>query len=378
MKMSKRILCIASTVALMTITLAGCGTSNSGSSNSASGSSNSGSSSGKPYIAIVAKGFQFQYWQVVMHGAQKAADELGVTITFDGPPAESDIDQQVNMVNADLAKHPVALALAALDTKSLTSQLNQAKDAKIPVIGFDSGVPNAPAGSVPATAATNNYKAAQLAADKMFADPTFAAKIKAATTSSPAVIGVLSQDVTSDSIIQRTQGFLDEMKKNVEGVDGAGSVEISGQTKYNSPASSGAKVKLVVNVPPTTNATDQQNGAQALLGTKGIMAIYGSNEGAADGILAASNDGSDFDKTKGKYKDITAVGFDAGKVQKTAVANGWFLGSITQDPYTIGYDAVQLAFKAYKGQPVADTDTGAKWYDKTNMTNADIKDLLYD
>ena len=169
------------------------------------------------------------------------------------------------------------------------------------------------------------------------------------------------------------------MKKNVEGLDGfAGTVDISGQTNYNAASSNPAKVKIVVNVPPTTSATDLQNAAQSLLSTPGIVGLYGSNEGAADGILAASSDGSDFDRTNGKYKDITAVGFDAGKGQKTAVANGWFLGSITQDPYTIGYDTVQLAYKAYKGEAVADTDTGAKWYDKTNMNDADIKDLLYD
>jgi ribose transport system substrate-binding protein len=108
------------------------------------------------------------------------------------------------------------------------------------------------------------------------------------------------------------------------------------------------------------------------------MALYGSNQGAADDIDAATSDGADLDRTSGKYKDVAVVGFDAGKGQKTSVQNGWFLGSITQDPFQIGYDAVELAYKAYKGETVADMDTGAKWYDKTNMTNADIKDLLYD
>jgi ribose transport system substrate-binding protein len=330
----------------------------------------------KPYIAIVAKGFQFQYWQVVMQGAQKAAKELNVTITFDGPPSESDISTQVNMLNADLAKHPVAICLAALDTSAVKSQLAQAQTDKIPVIGFDSGVPDAPKGQIAATAATDSYKAAALAADKMFADASFLAKVKAATAASPVAIGVLSQDATSASVTQRTKGFLDEMKKNIEAIDGfSGAVEISGQANYNAPATSAAKVKLEVNVPPTTSATDLQNGAKTLLAAKGIIAIYGSNQGAADGILAASSDGSDF---AGKFKGIVAVGFDAGKGQKKAVENGWFLGSITQDPFQIGYDSVQLAYKAYKGETVADMDTGAKWYDKTNMTSADIKDLLYD
>jgi ribose transport system substrate-binding protein len=37
-----------------------------------------------------------------------------------------------------------------------------------------------------------------------------------------------------------------------------------------------------------------------------------------------------------------------------------------------------LAFKAYKGESVADVDTGAKFYTYQNMDDADIKGLLYD
>ena len=51
----------------------------------------------KPYIAIVSKGFQHQFWQVVAKGAQAAAEQYGVEITFDGPPTESDIAIQVDM-----------------------------------------------------------------------------------------------------------------------------------------------------------------------------------------------------------------------------------------------------------------------------------------
>ena len=73
------------------------------------------------------------------------------------------------MLVNDMAKNPSAIALAALDTNSVMDQLNQAIQRKIPIIGFDSGVPNAPKGAIYATAATNSYAAAGLAADKMFA-----------------------------------------------------------------------------------------------------------------------------------------------------------------------------------------------------------------
>ena len=49
-------------------------------------------------------------------------------------------------------KKPAAIAYAALDTKASIDLLKQAKDDKIPVVGFDSGVPNAPEGTIQATA----------------------------------------------------------------------------------------------------------------------------------------------------------------------------------------------------------------------------------
>ncbi len=325
----------------------------------------------KPYIAVVSKGFQHQFWQVVKKGADAAAAKYNVTITFEGPPSESDIQAQVQMLDSALAKKPVAIALAALSTESVTDQLKKALAGKIPVIGFDSGVPNAPAGSVYANASTNNTVAGALAATSLYA----AIKTKAATgTVGKAVrIAVLSQDAVGESVTNRTKGFTEKMVALLK-ADGINEVAVVGHDKFkNGVAESAAKVVIDVGVAATTSATDISTAGKALLNKSNVIAIYGSNEAAANGILDSSNEGADL-KTKG----IVAVGFDAGKRQKAAVTNGIFLGSITQDPYNIGYLAVELAYKAYKGEKVSDVDTGAKFYTKDNINNPEIKDLVYD
>ena len=46
---------------------------------------------GKPYIAVVSKGEQHDFWQQVKLGANAAADEYGVDITFEGPASESEV-----------------------------------------------------------------------------------------------------------------------------------------------------------------------------------------------------------------------------------------------------------------------------------------------
>jgi ribose transport system substrate-binding protein len=79
-----------------------------------------------------------------------------------------------------------------------------------------------------------------------------------------------------------------------------------------------------------------------------------------------------------QFQERRGHGYDAGAAQKNAVRNQYFLGSITQDPYQIGYKAVELAYKAYKGEPVSDVDTGAKFYNYQNMDDPDIKGLIYD
>lgn len=384
MKGLRRILSITLTIAFMAMLMAGCGSSTTPAAETKTEAAKAEepkadapkAAEGKPYVAVISKGFQHQFWQTVNAGAKDAAEKYNVAMTFDGPPSESDVNIQVDMLNAAIAKNPKALALAALDTQSVTTQLNEMKSKKIPVIGFDSGIPNAPEGTIQATASTNNENAGALAADKMF--EAVQDKIKAATPEKPVVIAIQSQDATSASIVGRTTGFVNQMLKNVEGVQ-AGKVAVIGHEKFVKAAGSGkAAVNLSVIVPPSSNATDSTNASQSILNTKGLIGIFATNSASVDGIIAATVDGKDLDKTNGKYKDICVIGFDAGKSLKAAVKNGWFYGAITQDPYMIGYLSVELAVKAMKGEKVADSDTGCKFYDKSNMDQNEIARLLYD
>jgi len=112
-------------------------------------------------VALISKGFQHQFWQAVKAGADKAAAELGVNATFEGPDSESQVDRQMDMLAAALSRKPAAIGFAALDSQAATPLLEQAKQANIPVIAFDSGVDS----DIPlTTATTDNVAAAALAA----------------------------------------------------------------------------------------------------------------------------------------------------------------------------------------------------------------------
>ena len=288
----------------------------------------------KMYIPLVSKGFQHQFWQAVKAGADKAAKEFDVDVTFEGPDNETMVDKQIDMLAAALAKQPAAIGFAALDSQAAIPLLRQAQDAHIPVIAFDSGVDS----DIPVTtAATDNVAAAALAADKM-----------AELIGDKGKVALVVHDQTSRTGIDRRDGFVKEMKDkhpNIEIVD----IQYGGGDQLES-----------------TEITKSM--LQAHPDLKGI---FGANEGSAIGVINGKREmGRD---------DLVVVGYDSGKAQKEAIRSGAMAGAITQNPVGIGYETVKAAVEAAKGQEVPKSiDTGFYWYDKTNIDDPKIAAVLYD
>ncbi len=326
MKLRRRGFIMLACLLLVTTLLSAC--NNNDSNKSASGSD-------KPYIPVISKGFQHQFWQAVKQGAEKAAKEFDVEITFEGPENESQVDKQIEMLQPALDKKPAAIALAALDSKAAIPYLEKAKENKIPVIGFDSGVDS----DIPvATAATNNKAAAALAADKM-----------AELIGKKGKVGLVIHDQTSSTGQQRRDGFLEQMKEKYPDIQVL-------EPQYGG----GDQLK----------STDL---AKAMMqANPDLKGIYGSNEGSAVGVANAVNEL----QMNGK---IVVVGFDSGKQLMDAIRSGVVAGAVTQDPIGIGYQAVKAAVQAIKGEAVEkNIDTGFHWYDKNNMDSDEIKPLLYE
>lgn len=327
------------------------------------------------YIPVMAKGFEQQFWQVVKMGAEQAGEDLGVEVYFDGPASETDIDEQVNMMKNEMVKNPTAIALAALSTDAVAEVLAECAEKEIPVIGFDSGVPGDTTGAVKATAATDNAAASAMVADKFVEHETIIAALEAATPENPVVIGCLANNAVATSTIDRVTGFAEQMAKLAEEYQ-PGKVSVEGHTKWEKKVED-ASVIIRVEISATTENTSVQTAANTLLNVPGLTAVFCTSESAVTGLLAASADGSDL-MEGGAYENLVVAGFDAGTAQKNAVRLGIFYGSITQDPYMIGYHAVDMSVKAANGEEVSDLDTGAKWYDASNMDEEDIAMLLYD
>jgi ribose transport system substrate-binding protein len=293
-----------------------------------------GGTAAKSFIPMISKGFQHQFWQAVKQGAEKAATQFNVTITFEGPENESQVDKQLEMLQAALNKKPQALCFAALDSKAAIPLLQKFKDAKIPVIGFDSGVDS----DIPlATAATDNIAAAGAAADKM-----------ASLIGGTGEVAIVAHDQTSRTGIDRVKGFTDQIKNKYPNIKIVA-------TQYGG----GDQLKST----DLTKAILQAN--------PNLKGVFGANEGSAIGVLNGV-------KESGKSGKVVVIGYDSGQQQMDAIRAGTEAGAITQDPIGIGFKCVEAAVNAIAGKTLSkNIDTGFKWYDKTNIDNPDIAALLY-
>lgn len=319
-------------------------------------------------VEVIAKGFQHDFWKAVNKGAEQAAEEFGAKINFVGPQNETAIAEQLEQLTNAINKGPSAIALAALDTEAMMDAIVSAQEKGIPIIGFDSGVPGAPEGAIAATASTNNYEAGGNAATNML--PLIEGKLGGDAVR----IGVVSQEANSQSITDRTAGFIDKMVELLEGKDLK--VAVIGHDKFKNDVAEGdANVIIEVRIPAQVDDAAAKTEASTVLEKTDTIAVYGSNEFAAKAIINA-NDG--FSESKLGADKIIAVGFDSGALQQDAIRNGVFAGSITQDPVQIGYQAVKLAVEASQGKEVKDTDTGSKWYNAENIDDEDIQALLYE
>lgn len=371
--MKKKVLAVLLGGCMVVGMLAGCG-SNGGDTKTTDGDTKTeGSGDSKGYhFEVVVKSFQSSYWQAAVQGINQACDELGVTANTTGPNAESDIADQVNMLNNAINKDPDGIALAACDQNSVLGPLKTALEKKIPVVCFDSGVPDAPEGSVYATVVTDNEQAGGIAAEHIYP------AIKDKLGKGQVRVGEVNQDATSANISERGMGFINKFIELAK-ADGftvavVGNDFYVNQVKDNGDQAS-ADVILEVAVPAQTTVELCATEASYIMNKDDTIAMFGSNQVSAEGVLTANQNlnklGTDDDK-------IVAAGFDAGSVIKAAVKDGTLLGAVTQSPLMQGKISIETLAKICDGESVEDVTTDGYWYDSTNMDDEDISPNLYD
>ena len=289
-------------------------------------------------IAVIVKTENANFWQNVKKGAEAAGKDLGneYKVTFQGPQAETAIDEEVNMVNNAINRGVSGIVLAASDPEALIPPVKKAFENGIPVVIIDSGI-NSDGKYYQSFLATDNRAAGKLAAEKLLAKHGM----------KKGKVAVMSYTPGAASAIERTGGFMDEVKKQQD-------------IKLMEPLYSQSDMVTALN-----------QSIDVLTSNPDLTAIFGANEPTAVGMARAI-------KERGFAGKLIAVGFDGNQDLQNFVRDGTLEGIVVQSSYQMGYKGVKTINKIIKGEKVDKfIDTGVVFVTKDNIDSEEAKAVLY-
>ena len=319
--MKKKLLAMLSCAALLAASITGCSSSKPAESvaapapagNESTAPTTAAAPSGDMKIALITMDSIDQHWVTLNEGAQKAAGELGVTVTFMSPNTKDDA-QQIECVNNAVAGGYKAIIVAANGPDAISSALKEAASAGVKIVYVDS-----PANvDAEATFSTDNEAAGKTAGEEMI-------KALEAANITSGKIGIVNVNAATDSTVKRENGFRSAF-------EGKG-YELM-ETQYGEG-----------------DAAKSQTIAENYI-TQGVVGIFGCNEGSTTGTGNAI-------KASGK-SDIIGVGFDKSDAILNLIEDGYLLCTMAQNPDVMGEKGVKAAVKAINGESLggAVTDTG--------------------
>ncbi|MEK5231346.1 sugar ABC transporter substrate-binding protein [Lysinibacillus sp. FSL K6-0232] len=294
--------------------LAACGDD----SSSGSDSGSSSGSDGDKNVSVVLKTVSSPYWKYVEAGAKKAGEDLGVNVTVVGPSAESEVIQQVNMLEDQISQSPDAILISPTQPDTVIPALERAaKD--IPVILVDS---DADFEGKVSFIGTENYNAGVEGGKQL-------ASLLQSGDKVVLISGALGNPATDDRI-----------KGAKEALEEAGMVVVSEQ-----PADSD-KTKAM-SVMENILEKDQD-----------VKGVFAASDDMALGALRA---------VQARDLDIKVFGVNGDEEAVNSILEDGLTGSVAQNPYDMGYQGVEIAVKAAAGESVEERiDSGITIITKEN------------
>ncbi len=285
-------------------------------------------------IAVIPKGTSHQFWKSIHAGANKAGEEQGAEIIWQGPQKEDDRQLQIQVVQNFISRGIDAIVLAPLDARSLAKPVEAAVKRGIPVIIIDSGLASEAHTSF---VATDNYQGGVLAADRLNE-----------IMGGEGNILMMRYQEGSASTTNREAGFVDRIKEI------APNLNMLSDNQY-----AGATIEKALQT------------AQNLLNRyPEVDGIFCPNESSLQGMLRAL-------QTSGRAGEVKLVGFDANETLIQGMREGHIDGLAVQDPFTMAYTGVNTAVAVVKGEEVEPRiNTRVMMITPENMDAPEAQDLL--
>lgn len=327
------------------------------------------------YLSIIGKGDGGAYWEEVKKGAEQAVADLNqllgyegkkkIKITYSGPSETDDIDDQVNILDEELARYPVALAISVSDASACEVQFDLAAESGIPVVAYDSGSDYQ---GLMATVSTDNDASAREAAARL-----------AEEMKEEGEVVIFAQDTKSKAAQIREAAFKEEIAANHPGITIVDAYHMDDLSSWQDV------------VAAEMNAGTYQPEDAALAGKETVLPEELTEEQVVDYIFVEHPNlkgifGTNIDALKlglagverAEGDEISVVGYDIDTEMKKALKEGRVDGLIVQNPFGMGYASVVASARAALNLGnEAVVDTGYTWVTKKNMKDEAVKKVLY-
>lgn len=377
------------------------------------------------YISVIGRASSTPYWNQVKAGVEQAATDLNTALGYSGndkvkvlysaPDENDNIDQQVNILDEELARYPDVIAISSVDASACSVQFDLAIENGIPIVAFDSGNSYQ---NIQSTCKTNNIEAATTGTKN------FCEKI-----GDSGEILLLVHDTVSDTAKEREAGiknelaanhpnvtvtetiYLDQLKmlkkqivaeqvgvtpeelaaaeagEKKEETTGTGDASETIADAASNAASSSADESANETAQEVDNELSEKmqqvNDGAAKMSDEDAIRYYMEKHPDLKGCIATNETVTQLAiKTMDQLdaeKHITLVGFDAGKEQVNALKDGKVDGLIVQNPFGMGYATVVAAARTVlEIGNEAEVNTGYVWVTADNMNDDTITPFLYE
>lgn len=320
------------------------------------------------YISIIGRYDEGSYWEEVENGANQAIEDINdalgykgddkIKLNFSAPDICDDVDEQINILDEELARYPVAICISAIDTTACAVQFDLAAENSIPIITFDSGSDYQ---NITAHISTNNKEAAQTAAAEL-----------AALTGGTGEVAVFVQDSLSMTAKDRKQAFIDKLAKDFPDISVVNIYHLDELEDMAKQIAEEQNADITNEEEKIDSATFTQEDVIKYILEKNpnLNAVYATNQ---DTTQLVANALASLEKD-----DLYFVGFDGGEEQLELLEDEEVDGLIVQNPYGMGYATVIAAARTVLDLGnEAVIDSGYTWVTKETMGDAEIKKMLY-
>ncbi len=284
-------------------------------------------------ISVIVKKKDASFYSVVRMGAEAAAKEFDVDISFDGPISEKDIEGQIKLVEGSINNKYNAIVLAAGDYNKLSGVVDKAASINIPVIIIDSQLNS---DQIKAFVGTDNMDAGTKLGQTLIN--------RIGPTCKIAVMNFIKGAASSDL---REQGVFSTIKKY-------------------------AGVQVVANLYCNSDeSVAYQQVKKAIKENPGLDAVICTN---AQGTVGAARAVEDMNMAG----IIKIIGLDSTPEEVSFVEKGVIEALIIQNPFNMGYLGVKYAVDSvYNKSLPKSTNTGLTIIDKQNMYLPENEKLVF-